>query len=759
MKRLHPLTLSISLSLLLCLATGCSKTEEEMHQPDSEKYVYVSENIREGSDGSPKNFSVTEDHLYFLRPENTSNAIYRIPLSDIDEETEFSESEAILSLPDILASLPEDAPTAYDFAAILDYTTDSEQNVYCLAALYKGSVNPTVISGILYKQSPEGRLSYCTALPNLQAPSSSADLMAADSDGRVFVLLGSSILTVDEKGAIGASITLENDFAPDPNIVVRLLAGGEGCVYYTVENYLNYTRNTYIIPKDGSSQAVKASQLSGSLSMGLHESSHGLLVQSEDDRLYCYDQKTDSLLEILTWGDSNLSGNDIQSVTQLTGDSLLVFSRTSNQEVLLLLTKTPLSRLPQTEQIILVSFSPDKELRQCVVGFNRTNPQYHVSIETYGASLSGEGENAAAYALLDAGLISEDGPDILDLSSLGFGQYVDSDILEDLYSYMNQDPVINQENYPDNLLDGYTIDGELLCIPKSFYFRPLWAIGSRTLSVKDWTLPEIMALTEKYPDAPLFDPPGCDSESILDALCIPYCLEYFVNWETKEANFDSDEFRHMLTWIKAQAGKPVSGNETGLVTNGWLYTFIDYFSTAWRYEDDAIPRGYPSPDGEGRFTAVTCNALGILSNSEHKEGAWEFLRYFLSGSDCESGFPARMDLLEELACEAITPRYYLDENGNRLKDSEGNDWILPKGNIYIDGEPLEFFALEQPQADAIMDAIAKIDFSPRTSAENAIIEIVAQDAKDFFQGRKTPEQVSAVIQSRVMTLLQENDLK
>ena len=69
---------------------------------------------------------------------------------------------------------------------------------------------------------------------------------------------------------------------------------------------------------------------------------------------------------------------------------------------------------------------------------------------------------------------------------------------------------------------------------------------------------------------------------------------------------------------------------------------------------------------------------------------------------------------------------------------------------------MEFFALEQSQADAVMAAIAKIDFSPRTATENAIIKIVEQDAGDFFQGRKTPEQVSAVIQSRVQTLLQES---
>ena len=135
-----------------------------------------------------------------------------------------------------MANLPENAP-AYHSADILDYTTDSEQNLYCLAALYKGSINLTLTSGILYKQSPEGRLLYCTVLPNLEAPSKNANLMAADSGGRVFVLLGSSILMTDEKGEAGRNIALDSELKPDisDNFMANgLMADGEGHIYYTV---------------------------------------------------------------------------------------------------------------------------------------------------------------------------------------------------------------------------------------------------------------------------------------------------------------------------------------------------------------------------------------------------------------------------------------------------------------------------------------------------------------------------------------------
>lgn len=756
MKKLHGLRLSLLFTALLFLLASCGKAQEETPQSDSEHAIYVAESLKNSIGGTQENFSVTEDHLYFLQSVNNETNICRIPLSDIDGETDFSQSESILTPTELLANLPEGAPTTYNYAAILDCATDSEQNLYCLAALYKSGINSTLLSGILYKQSPEGLPLYSIALPDLQTPIRYADLMAVDPGGRAFVLLGSSILTVDENGQGGTNISLEDDLAPDRNIAIRLLAGGEGRIYCTVENSFNYTRNTYILNEPNHPQPAKVLNLSGTLGMNLHESPNGLLVQSNDDKLYRYDQKTDSLQEVLTWGDSDLVGNDIQRITQLTENSFLTFSRFLDQETLLLLSKTPLSELPRKEQIVIVSFSPDTVLKQSVAEFNRTSSQYRVSIETYGADAYGIDDNADAFALLNANLSSKNGPDILDLSSLGFGPYADDNLLEDLRPYIDNDNLISIANYPDNLLKGYTINGKLLCIPTSFYFRPLWAIGPRTASVQDWTIPEIMALTERYPDAPLFDPPRQDGESILESLCAPYLLEHFVNWEKGESDFDSEEFRNMLVWVKAQAEKPVSEAETGLIADSRLSKFIDFFSTAWNYNEDAIIRGCPSADGEGYFSAIACNALGIVSGSKHKEGAWEFLRHFLSGDDYEPHFPTRTDLLEALAEEAVTPRYCLDEKGNRLKDSEGKDWILPKGQIYINGEPFEFFALEQSQADAVMAAMAKIDFSPRTVTENTILEIVGQEARDFFQGRKTPEQVSAVIQSRVQTLLQEN---
>lgn len=148
-------------------------------------------------------------------------------------------------------------------------------------------------------------------------------------------------------------------------------------------------------------------------------------------------------------------------------------------------------------------------------------------------------------------------------------------------------------------------------------------------------------------------------------------------------------------------------------------------------------------------------ALAILSDSRHKEGAWEFLQYFLSEDTYGSGFTTRRDLLDEMALEAVTPRYWLDEKGNPTQDEEGNPLILPKGQIYINGIPVEFYALEQEQADKVMQLIESADYTPRNAEELRIVDIVAEEAQYFFGGSKSVEEVCAVIQNKTDLVLQE----
>ena len=63
--------------------------------------------------------------------------------------------------------------------------------------------------------------------------------------------------------------------------------------------------------------------------------------------------------------------------------------------------------------------------------------------------------------------------------------------------------------------------------------------------------------------------------------------------------------------------------------------------------------------------------------------------------------------------------------------------------------------MKPEQADTVMRALESIDFTPRSSAENSITDIIWEEAQYLFDGSKDAEAVAATIQNRVEVLLQE----
>ena len=164
--------------------------------------------------------------------------------------------------------------------------------------------------------------------------------------------------------------------------------------------------------------------------------------------------------------------------------------------------------------------------------------------------------------------------------------------------------------------------------------------------------------------------------------------------------------------------------------------FDNYMHYPLQYGDNVAMYGYPSADGNGVYTAYMLDALAILSSSGHKEGAWEFLRFFLAEDTDEYWFPTRLDLLEKEYQDAINPG------------------MSPRSFIG-GGKPLEYDAMKPEQADTVMRALESIDFTPRSSAENSITDIIWEEAQYLFDGSKDAEAVAATIQNRVEVLLQE----
>ncbi|WP_300715106.1 hypothetical protein, partial [uncultured Acetatifactor sp.] len=125
----------------------------------------------------------------------------------------------------------------------------------------------------------------------------------------------------------------------------------------------------------------------------------------------------------------------------------------------------------------------------------------------------------------------------------------------------------------------------------------------------------------------------------------------------------------------------------------------------------------------------------------HKEGAWDFLEYYISRG-AEDGYylPTRISSLRDMAEKAAAPQPGMS-TFNR--------------SVWIGDDMHEVDEFPQYLADALMEQIEGMDFRPRSAAEEQIIEIVAEEADIYYKGDKSLEDVTAVIQNRVELLLKE----
>ncbi len=749
--------------LTVCLLSGCGGEER---QQGTDGYVYVSETIQESVSDSLNDFCVAGDYLYYSELTNGSRAGRRAPLKGENRAPDLSEGETVLTAEGALSRLSGETlcgGQSYDSADLEVFAADQNENLYCIINFYKkggaetGYANVSV-GAALYKQSADGTVVYCLDLPGT-IPPGGADLLTSAEGDKVYVVVGEKLLLVDETGNVEASHAPSKSAVDGNEIQVRLLEGEDGSVYYTVEDNATFKRETYLLGKNLQPELVN--ELSGLLyGMELYGDREGLLVQKEGV-LYRYRRASgkseDSLEELLTWEDSGLPEDDIEKLAQLTDESFLALADNGGSYFLLLLSKTSVEELPEKELIVLASLDPDSDLNQIVVDFNKMSDKYHVSVETYGADMLDEASAGEARTRLESALISKDPPDLLDLAGLDVVKYAEKQMLEDLRGYMEEGP----EDYLDGVLEGYTINGRLVCIPKSFSIWSVAGVRPWCQSRKSWSMEDVMKLTEEYPqpDFRLMAYSAYqDTEYLLEDFCAPYYLERFVDWEEGVCSFDSAEFGSLLEWI-AREVREGAENSVPLLDISEIADFVGYLCVDWNYEDGVEMLGFPTAEGKGVFTADVRDAMGIVSKSKHKEGAWEFLKYFLeydsSRDGYRTGFPTRRSLLEEMAEEAVTPRYVLDSDGNRIQDRDGN-WFHSKGKINVNGEMVDFYALEQEQADAVMAAIEAVDFSPRSSLETSIIKIVAQEAAGFLHGSKSLEEVCGLIQNRAEVLVKEN---
>lgn len=450
----------------------------------------------------------------------------------------------------------------------------------------------------------------------------------------------------------------------------------------------------------------------------------------DSSNFYGYNSETQSKEEIFNWSNLGLSTGDAH-VCELSEGRFAALTGSFSQTGLYSYELTIVEPgVDARTTLTMSSIQPNESVLEAVAQFNKSNQEYRVDLTQYFSSYDDVSDEDLDGAIekFNLDIISGNIPDIIDLSNMPIEIYYKKGILEDLYSCIETDKTINMDDYFENVLEAFSIDGGLPYVTNSVAIETFFADASVVGTDSKWKYSDVLSLLDQHKLG------GLNSEFFLERAV--QSNDSLINWSTGESYFDSAEFIQLLE-LAAKIQSDDSDSAFGGATNsdGFAAIFsttlsvseVAVFNTLYQGNLNVI--GLPNPQGTTYHAVSASTKIGMSAEGENKAGAWEFVRSFLEEKqqDASYFFPIRKASFDKVTQAAL--------NGNSM-------WS------YQDD-----IKITQQDIDITESLLSAAQYS--VSGNSMIAEIVLEEAAAYFAGSLTAEVVATNIQNRIQTYINE----
>ena len=577
------------------------------------------------------------------------------------------------------------------------------------------------------------------------APIFSIDYFCVTSDDKLYIVDRGVIYIMDNTLKVHSTIPVGNLnglTVSEDGIVYALLDSIEGLVIRSIN------------AQDGTLGKIIASP-SHNCGVIISGESLGFDFLSYDTAfLYAYDSNTGIETKILDWRDIDLDG--FMSSLLLLDDGRIHCCRfiPSDGDAVtiefVILNKIE-HYVEEKTVLTLATFSLSSELSAQISRFNATNDKFRISVINY-SSAANNGIN-----MLNIELITGNGPDIIDLKSIPGNIYAANGFLEDLYPYIDADPMISRNDFLESIMSSLDHDGMLYEAVSSFSVTTMIGRMSDVGEQIGWTFDDMKTLhMQKATDSAIAN---VTKELFLQLVC-NFACEEFVDWSTGTVNFDSNSFISLLEYC---ANLPADNSimdeyidNPELILSGQsflclvsVYDFFEIQFYEWVFNDEITYIGIPSEYGTGSYF-VTNTALALNSSSENKDAAWEFIRLFLTedyqkSNSAKYGFPTN-----KVALDAMIDTVRVT---NTLSDSSNNDSILQSSGFSWNNVNVEYQPVSQYHIEKITSLINNASGIMRT--DESILTIISETSRALFANERSAQDTARIIQNRVVNYVNE----
>ena len=394
-----------------------------------------------------------------------------------------------------------------------------------------------------------------------------------------------------------------------------------------------------------------------------------------------------------------------------------------------------------------------------VMRFNAAHKDVQVVIRNYFDEDDSRGQDR-----LLAEIAAGDMPDIIDLGPAGglpYQRMARKGLLENLWPYIENDPELGREGVLEAPLKAAEVDGGLYVVFDKVCIQTLVGAESIVGNRYSWTIEELLdAYASMSEGSTIMEMDMLRKQDVFRRLFY-LSAEDYVDWNTGECFYDSEQFRSTLEFINNNFPDEISNELAAMDTEELSAESMEWILSGRQMLSSTVlarPRniqeidtifgaggraafvGYPTEDGSvGSYFYIRGRSLGMSTYCQHKEAAWDFLREVL--------LPQYNDIRSLDNPNVDKFHVPLNLNDYQLLKRYDMTVISPDGAPYYMGPILRYHKATQEEVDRfdyLMNSIDKINLYDRK-----IYDIAYETASAYFAGDKTLDETVALLQNRV----------
>lgn len=697
-----------------------------------------------------------------------------------EPEDDSTEPEGDTAEPAIDTEMPIDDeyvdPGYYENSYYQNYNFGSDGKIYAVRSYsyenYASEEYVSIQKNYITCWNQDGSFAWETEMEGLNSEEEYlyvSSMYIADDGSLNLLLTGDNCyrMSVDAQGNVSEKKPLNEKFAEISSSMGNMFIKPDGTILITYYDQESWTKQFLVTYDPATDTLGEPSELPGSLSWnGYSSMSAGVnsdLVYCTNEGVYTFNRGDAGSTEKMNFVNSDLYINNISAMVELDANSFLgVFSENYGEELKAgIFTYVDPKDIPDKAVIVLGGNYVGGDIKQRVIEFNRSSEEYRIVIKDYDSYNSYDDYNAGV-TQLNNDIISGSMPDILVTNGLPMENYISKGLLADIGKLIEEDEELSQVEFVQNVFDAYSVNDKLYYIIPSFHVSTIVGKSSVLGDRTSWTMEDMKQLADTLPEGTVMF--GEMTRDSFFRTMMEYCAGDFVDVETGKCDFDSQNFIAMMEYAK---NLPEEFGEDYYTEDYWMNyqsqyrenrtilcsAYISRISDFNRtlngmFGEDISYVGFPTESGMGSYVQAD-TSYAISARSGNIDGAWEFMRYYLtdeyqSSENLRWTLPIRKDYFMKNAEEALHKPYWTDEDGNKQEYDD---------TYYINGEEIPLSPMTQEQLDKLLNFIFSVDKCYYNDED--IMTIINEEMPSFFTGQKSAQEVAKVIQSRAQIYVNE----